>query len=229
MDNLLLKYMESRLQESQASDIPKKYPFITLSREFGCPSKIVAKLLSEELNARPGKKEGPKWQYINKEVIAEAAKELDLDPKKIEHLFQADQIGILDDILASFSQNYKSTHLIRKTIHDVITAFVERGNVILVGRGGVAITHGYPDSLHVRLQAPFDWRVDCICEHKGITKAEAVPLVLDIDKKRATLIELFLGHKPEPNLFDVIFNCKTLSSGEIVHAIIKMMEARKMI
>jgi len=229
MDNLLLKYMETRFQEPLKQDVKKQYPFITISREFGCPSKLIAKLLTDELNGRPGKKEGPKWEYINKEVMAEAAKELDLDPKKIQHLFRADQLGIVDDILASFSQNYKSTHQIRKTIHDVIKAFSERGNIIMVGRGSVAITLGKHNSLHVRLQAPFDWRVDRICEHEGVPKPKAIQLVLDIDKKRAGLIELFLGRKPDPTLYDVIFNCKTIPNEEIVHSIIKLMEFRKMI
>ena len=229
MDNLLLKYMETRFQETLKMEAGKHYPFITLSREFGCPSKLIAKLLADELNSRPGKKEGPKWQFINKEVVAEAAKELDLDPKKIRNLFNAEQIGILDDIFASFSSNYKSTHKIRKTIHEVIKSFSERGNIILVGRAGVAITHGKPNGLHIRLQAPFDWRVDRICEHQGVSKPKAIPLVLDIDKKRTALIELFLGRKPEPTIYDVIFNCKTLPHEEIVQSIIKLMEVRKMI
>jgi cytidylate kinase len=229
MDNLLLKYMEYRFQEPMKTGGEKQYPFITISREFGCPSKLIAKLLTDELNCRPGKKEGPKWEYINKEVLAESAKELGLDPKKIQHLFRADQLGIMDDILASFSQNYKSTHQIRKTIHDVIKAFSERGNIILVGRGSVAITLGKPNSLHVRFQAPFDWRIDRICEFEGVSKSQAISTALDIDKKRAALIELFLGRKPEPTLYDVIFNCKTLPKEEIVHAIIKLMEFRKMI
>ena len=229
MDNLLLKYMETRFQEPLKTKDAKQYPFITISREFGCPSKLIASLLTDELNSRREKNEGPKWQYINKEVVAEAAKELDLEPDKIQHLFHADQIGILDDILASFSQNYKSTHQIKKTIRDVIQAFSERGNVILVGRGGVAITRGKPNSLHVRLQGPFDWRVDCICKHEELSKHEAVSLVLDIDKKRAALIELFLGRKPDPTIYDLIFNCKTLSKEEIVQTIIKVMEVRKLI
>ncbi|MCX6244815.1 MAG: cytidylate kinase-like family protein [Bacteroidetes bacterium] len=229
MDNLLLKYMETRFQETIKSGVAKKYPFITISREFGCPSKLIATLLANELNARPGKKEGPKWQYINKEVVAEAAKELDLEPQKIRHLFNAEQIGILDDILSSFSSNYKSTHQIKKTINEVINGFSERGNIILVGRAGVAITQGKPHALHIRLMAPVDWRIECVCVHEKVSKSEAVSLVMDLDKKRTALIHLFLGRKPEPTLYDLIFNCKTLTKEEIVHAIIKLMETRKMI
>jgi cytidylate kinase len=229
MDNLLLKYMEYRFRETLKPGMGKQYPFITISREFGCPSKLIATLLADELNARPGKKEGPKWQYINKEVVAEAAKELDLEPQKIRHLFNAEQIGMLDDLLSSFSANYKSTYQIKRTINEVIKGFSERGNIILVGRAGVAITQGKPHALHIRLMAPDDWRVECISRHMGIPKPEATSLVLDMDKKRTALIQLFLGRKPEPTLYDLIFNCKSLKNEEIVHAIIKLMETRKLI
>jgi hypothetical protein len=54
-------------------------------------------------------------------------------------------------------------------------------------------------------------------------------LAIETDKKRTALIESFLGHKLEPNLFDAIFNCKTLSNPDIASTILKMMETLKMI
>jgi len=229
MNNLLLKYMESRFQEQFNMETNKPHPFVTISREFGCPSKLIAKMLAEELNRKAGNAKGRLWQYINKEIVEQAAMELELEPVKIEHLFRMDQTGILDDLLSSFSSNYKSTQKIRKTILDVTQTFSKKGHVILVGRGSVAITHDRPNSLHIRLQAPLDWRAHCVSEHKGITVREALQVAVEIDKKRTALIESFLGHKLEPNLFDAIFNCKTLSNADIISTIIKMMETLKMI
>lgn len=229
MDNLLLKYMESRFQESSYPESRKPNPFVTLSREFGCPSKLIAKMLAQELNRKAVSEKERQWQYINKEIVEQAARELELEPFKIEHLFKMDQLGIMDDLLSSFSSNYKSSQKIRKTIRDVIQSFSQRGYVILVGRGSVAITHNRPNSLHIRLQAPFDWRVQCISERQGIPVSEAMNVTLETDKKRTALIESFLGHKLEPALFDVVFNCKTISNEDVVSSIIKMMEIRKMI
>ena len=229
MNNLLLKYMESRFQEQFTTETDKLHPFVTISREFGCPSKLIAKMLAEELNRKVGNEKVRQWQYINKEIVEQAAMELELEPVKIEHLFKMDQTGILDDLLSSFSSNYKSTYKIRKTIRDVIQTFIKKGHVILVGRGSVAITHDRPNSLHIRLQAPLDWRVSCISEHEGIPVSEAMHLAIETDRKRTALIESFLGHKLEPSLFDAIFNCKTLSYPNIVNTIIKMMESLNMI
>lgn len=229
MNNLLMKYMESRFQEQFNTEPNKPQPFVTISREFGCPSKLIARMLAEELNRKVGNAKGRLWQYINKEIVEQAARELELEPVKIEHLFRMDQTGILDDLLSSFSSNYKSTQKIRKTIRDVIQTFTKKGHVILVGRGSVAITHNRPNSLHIRLQAPLDWRVRCISKHNGIPISEALHLAVETDKKRTALIESFLGYKLEPALFDAIFNCKTLSNPDIVSTILKMMESLKMI
>jgi len=186
-------------------------------------------MLAEELNRKAGIVKGRQWQYINKEIVEQAARDLEVAPVKIEHLFRMDQTGILDDLLSSFSSNYKSTRKIRRTIKDVIQTFTKKGYVILVGRGSVALTHEMSNSLHIRLQAPLDWRVRCVSEHKRIPVSDAWHLAVETDKKRTAMIESFLGHKLEPELFDAIFNCKTLSNPDIVSTIIKIMETLKMI
>lgn len=228
MENLLIKYMETSFREPYYPEIGKPLPFVTISREFGCPSKIISRMLADELNNRPGSQKD-KWQNINKEIVEQAAKELELEPSRIQHLFSMDRIGMMDDLFSSFSANYKSTLKIRKTIRDVIQSFTWKGYVIIVGRGSVAITQGRASSLHIRLHAPLDWRVKCVSEHKGLTLEEARKVAIETDFKRTALIESFLGHKLEPGLFDASFNCKTLSNDQIVNTIIKMMEYRKMI
>jgi cytidylate kinase len=228
MDNLLLKYMENRFLEPDKGTTGKVLPFVTLSREFGCPSKLIAKMLVDELNRKARKTTNP-WQYVNKEIVEHAAEELELQPAKIRHLFSMDQTGMLDDLLASFSSNYKSTQKIRKTIREVVRSFTQKGNVVLVGRGGVAITHGLPNSLHIRLEAPLEWRAQCVSGHQGISIPEALKLAVLTDRKRTALIESFLGHKLDPGLFDATFNCKTLSSHDIVSAILRLMESREMV
>jgi cytidylate kinase len=225
MDNLLLRYMDTRFREPVYTEGSNLLPVVTVSREFGCPSKLISMMLAEELNR---KTEKGKWQYISKEVVEQAARELELEPVKLEHLFSIDPAGILD-LVSSFSTNYKSTLKIKKTIREVIQSFTRKGHVILVGRGSVAIIHGRPNSLHIRLQAPLEWRVRAVSEHRGIPPDEARKLAIETDYKRTTLIESFLGHKLEPGLFDIIFNCKTLSNDDIVSTIVKMMENLKMV
>jgi cytidylate kinase len=230
MENLLRKYMEERFTDQNQLKSPGRLPFITISREFGCPSKLIAKLLADALNDHSSlKKQEPLWRYINKEVVIESAHELDISPEKLQYIFNAEKKGALDDVFASFSDQYKSDRKIKKTLQDVIKTFVQKGNVILVGRGGVAITQNYTNALHIRLQAPLDWRIQGLCYRRGIAEDEAFRLTQETDRKRISLLEIFLGRQFELSLFDLVFNCQTFEPDDIVAGIIRMMEVRNMI
>ena len=58
---------------------------------------------------------------------------------------------------------------------------------------------------------------------------EARRMMEATDKKRTALFELILGRKMDPYIFDVVFNCSTLTQQQIVGAITGMMEAREML
>ena len=230
MENLLRKYMEERFTESGTDRPSGRLPFVTISREFGCPSKLIAKLLSESLNEIPAvKKKNQPWRFINKEIIVESAKELDISPVKIRSLFDSEKRNALDDIFASFSEQYKSDKQKIKTIRDIVKSFANKGNIILVGRGGAAITNGYHDVLHIRLQAPMEWRVRELVALRGISADEASRQAIEMDKKRTALLELFLGKKFDLSLFDLVFNCQTFDPDSVVAGIIRMMEMKNMI
>ena len=111
----------------------------------------------------------------------------------------------------------------------MIRSIAQKGFVIIVGRGGVAITHDCPGSLHVRLQAPLDWRIQEVANHYHVTKSVAHKMILDTDKKRTSLIEIFLGHELENSLVDIILNCKTLPKEVIVSTILHSMEQKELI
>ncbi|MGE5425339.1 MAG: AAA family ATPase [Syntrophothermus sp.] len=231
MENVLLHYMEKRLGEEfpLREGLCGPHPFVTISREFGCPSKKIAGILAEKLNHLPGHEKNPKWKEINKEIIQEAAQQLNLDPMHIRYLFQSEQMGFLDDILSSFYLNSKSTMRIKKAVHDVIRSFAMAGYVVIVGRAGAAITRNCSNGLHIRLQAPLEWRVQQVTVSRGITADEARKLANEMDKKRKIMMETFYGNKFDLHIFDLIYNCHTFSREEIAQSILNMMENKKMI
>jgi cytidylate kinase len=229
MENILKSYFEKRYLEQESLKPSSPGPIVTISREFGCPSKPVAQMLTEELNKRIIRQGSTKWKYISKEVVEESARKLDIKTIEMNYLISTGEKGLVEDLLTSFSPNYVSSRKIKKILTDVIRSLALQGNLVFVGRGSVAILHGYPHALHVRLQAPLDWRVREICKSRGLTQADALRLTNETDKKRTALIELLYGHKFEPHLFDVVFNCNSFSKEEIVQSILGIMEVRKMI
>ncbi len=227
----LLKYMSERLNED-TEEYQDAGPVITISRLYGCPAKKVAKGLNEKLKSKLmvlGKKD-PGWKYVTKEIMSESARELEMAPKQIKYVFDYEQKSLIDDILsAQSSKYYKSDRKIRNTIAMVIRNMAIEGNVIIVGRGGVAITHDIPKSLHINLDAPLKWRIVRIAEKYQVSFEEAEKVIHDIDKKRKQFREYFEGKNSDYTWFDLTFNCMTLSVDEIVKIIVKAIEARKFI
>ncbi|MBN1145275.1 MAG: cytidylate kinase-like family protein [Bacteroidales bacterium] len=226
----LLKYASDRiLQESERG--MEAGPVITLSREFGCPAKIVAGRLAEELTRKmfvKGKE--VKWKFVTKEIMAESAKALEVDPDKIKYVFEYEQKSTLDAIIsAQFNKYYKSERKIMNTVAKVIRNMAFEGNVIIVGRGGVAITHDLPKSLHVNLEAPMEWRIMRISETYKISPEEAKKTALDIDRKRREFREYFQGKGTDYTRFDLTINSMSFTIEEIVHLILRAAEIKKLV
>lgn len=227
----LLKYMSDRLQED-INDFEESGPVITISRLFGCPAKIVAKNLSEKLTSKALAKgfKGVDWGYVTKEIMSESAKELEMDPSKIKYVFDYEKKGLIDEIVSAHSSKYyKSDRKIRNTIAKVIRNMAHEGKVVIVGRGGVAITRDIPRSLHINLEAPLEWRTLRISEKLGKSFEETEKLIYDTDKKRKQFREYFEGKDTDYTQFDMTFNCMTLTTDEIVAIITKAVEERKLL
>ena len=102
---------------------------------------------------------GEEWSVLTKEILEEAAEKLDLHPKKIEYVFESKEKSTWDEVFSAMaSKYYKSDKQIKKTVADVVQAMARRGNCVIVGRGGVILTHDIEKSLHLKLQAPLEWR-----------------------------------------------------------------------
>ena len=226
----LLKYVSDRINEEGGKG-KDPGPVITISREYGCPAKIIAGRLAEELTRKLFVKgKDIKWKFLTKEIMAESAKALEIDPEKIKYVFDYEQKSMVDWIIsAQFNKYYKSERKILNTVAKVIRNMATEGNAIIVGRGGVAITHDIPKSLHVLLEAPMEWRTVRIAENYKISQEEARKTAIDVDKKRKEFREYFQGKDSDYTRFDITLNCMTFSVEEIVHVILKAAEVRKLV
>ena len=147
--NLFEKYFSQVLADRITPGKPTG-PYISISRDFGCLANPIAERLARELSLR-NKKKGINrdWKWLNKQILEESAKALELNPSKIKYIFQSQQKSIFDEIVSALSTRYyKSDKKIRKTITEVIRAIAKTGDVIIVGRGGVAFGKDNPNSLH---------------------------------------------------------------------------------
>jgi cytidylate kinase len=131
-------------------------------------------------------------------------------------------------MIMAFSGGFVSDLRVKKAIKDVILSICKEGHIVLVGRGGVSIAHDIPDSLHVRLIAPFYWRVENVMKKKQMEIEAAEEFVVDTDEKRFNLISTFLDKKllNIDYLFDSTINRQSFNIAETADMIVSMFEKK---
>jgi len=216
----LKEYLQNRDRFIEARNIPG--PVITISREYGCNGTLIAKKLTKQLNEHPNGFQAP-WKYISKEILRDSAKELKLSTVEVQEVLHPNAKNIVEELFSSFStKSHTNETKIQQTIRDIINAYAQRGNVIILGQGGVSITKNIYRSLHVKLIAPLEWRIQQISHREGISSIEANEKITIMDRKRIQCIDQFMGMKTDHEIFDVILNTSTLNThqivGEILHA-----------
>jgi len=227
MANILLQYMVERFNMPASNEprIAESLPFITISREYGCPARDVASILEKKLNADKIS-DTQNWKVISREIMEKAAKELHVDLSRIRKIFDEEKRNTIDEILEAFSEKYYiSDRKVVHTLSTIIRDFAIRGNVIIIGRNGVGITAGLPNGMHIRLIAPIEWRVKQLMEKTCYkTLEEARSHAEEIDYRR----KLFLHTKSQKDpVFDIYYNSQRFSAEEIADSIIFHLTMRK--
>ena len=215
------RYRESILKMAPADD----GPVITISRLTGCDARQVAAILADELNHKFGTN---KWKWVDKDIIYAIAKELNTDAQRVENFYIGIELSNLSEMIMAFSGGFISDLRVKKAIKDVVLSMCKEGYIILVGRGGVSIAHEIADALHIRLIAPFYWRVDNVMKKKVMNIETAEKYVVDTDEKRFNLIHTFLDKKPLniDYLFDTTINRSSFSIQDIAEMIVSMFDKK---
>jgi cytidylate kinase len=215
------RYRETILSKDPADD----GPVITLSRLTGCDACQIAEDLVDNLNRKYGT---TKWKWVDKDIIYAIAKELNTDTQRVENFYKGIELSRMSEMIMAFSGGFVSDLRVKKAIKDVVMAICKEGYIVLVGRGGVSIAHNIPDALHIRVIAPFYWRVENIMKKKTLNIEKAEEYVVDNDEKRFNLIQAFLDKKPLniDYMFDAVLNRNSFSIHDISEIIMSMYDKK---
>lgn len=215
------RYRESILNKPPAED----GPVITLSRLTGCDARQIAAILVNELNRKYDTK---KWRWVDKDIIYAIAKELNTDAQRVENFYKGFELSNISEMIMAFSGGFVSDLRVKKAIRDVVLSMCKEGYIVLVGRGGVSIASNITDALHIRLIAPFYWRVENVMKKREIDIEAAEEYIVDTDEKRFHLIQAFLDKKPLniDYLFDASINRSTYTVQETADLILAMYEKK---
>ncbi len=201
LGNLLEFARRNEVEKNRRGVEAKIKPTITLSREFGCEAYPVAERLKEMLE----KKSGEAWVVMDKALLEEVAKKHNLSEEMLMGL--GEKSRFLDEILSTFSPHWKTEKDHFRLICRQMVALAEKGNVILLGRGGAIITHKLKNCSHFRMFASSSFKIGSISKRLDLARDEAEKMIEKKQKQRDTFIRDFLNRDARDlSYYNLIFN-----------------------
>jgi cytidylate kinase len=192
-----------RLLTSVARPI-EHYPFITISRQWGCEAWLHAQHLVELLNERC-RPQLP-WAAYNREVIDRVASELHLSRKIVESL-DGRRRDAMTELFDSILNRKVDESLMFRKLAEVVRSLAVHGNTVLVGRGAYLLTQDLKMGLHVRLEASLDWRAHKIAGEQGLTVTEAEKFIQQREKEREQFLRsFFVLNAAKPFHHDIVID-----------------------
>jgi cytidylate kinase len=215
------RYRDSVLNKSSDDD----GPVITISRQTGCDARQVAENIVDNLNRKFGV---TKWKWVDKDIIYKIAAELNTDALRVENFYKGIELSNVSEMIMAFSGNFVSDLRVKKAIKDVVLSMCKEGFLVIVGRGGVSIARDIKDALHIRLVAPFYWRVENVMKKRNIDIEAAEEFIVESDEKRFNLIQTFLDKKSLnlDYLFDATINRDAFTINETADLVTTMFEKK---
>ena len=177
---------------------------ITISRQLGTAGTEIAREVAEGLN----------YEYVDKERIGEMlAADFGFGPADLER-FDEKKPPFWEFLSI---QKVKYLHSIQAAIYD----FARKDRVVIVGRGGQVLLRNLPGILHVRVFAPFPFRVKRLVEMEKMDEKRAVRTLQQSDHDSAAYIHSFFNANWEDaTLYDLLVNAEKLSPVTAVQLII---------
>ena len=184
-------------------DVKKTAVSFSIAREFGCQAYPLAEALVKRLNNRF---EGEPWVVIGRQVLDEVAKLSGYSVDQIEK--SQDTPASLKAIFAMFldGSHAEETEVFAH-MREVLRGFARRGNCVMVGRGAVFVTQDLPNCIHLRLVAPFDFRVQKIMTSHHLNRPDAEKFIGLHQQQRDDFVRRFAdGQIEDPLLYHLVIN-----------------------
>ncbi|HET9587580.1 MAG TPA: cytidylate kinase-like family protein [Anaerolineales bacterium] len=187
---------------------------ITVSRQLGSLGCAIVDAVSDRLGYRVA------WRGL----INRAARRARTPEMALEIL---DELGLL-----GLKPSLSSQKAYLAAIRELIEELAREGDVLIVGRGGQAVLHGWPNTLHIRIVAPEDVRVKRLAERDGISAGAALAQIRASDRRRKRFVErAYHVDWADPAYYDLVINTASLdvlsSAGLICHAVTSIPETKK--
>lgn len=173
---------------------------ITISRQMGSEGTYIGKNLAKKLGLK----------YVDKQELGKIMREYGF--------------SFFDEVYDTKPNFWERFDLQRGSTVDFLIeamkAIAKVGDVVMLGRGGFGLLQDYADVLNVRVQAPFDLRVDRKMKEHGMKRLEGEALLHKFDQIRSSFIESDMGFTAnDTTMYDIVCNTGVVAPDDAVTCI----------
>ena len=192
---------------------------VTISRQAGIDAGIVARALTDLLNAQAS--DDQPWKSYDRQLTDRVAQ---------EHRFPIDFVASHDEhdeSIVEYAMHGLSSstpaEAIPLKVAETIRHLADVGHAIIVGRGGQSILSGRDYVIHVRLIAPEDWRAERHSCDAGLNLSAALKAVRQIEADRVRYVRSHFNHDPtDPLMYHAILNLAELTVDQAARTIAQL-------
>ena len=200
------------------------YPFVTISREFGCEALPLAQQLVQTLNERCHP--SIPWVSYDRELLNKVTEELHMQRDVLDTLDEErrnEMSKLFDNII---NRKVADAVVVRK-LAELIRTLAIHGHAVLVGRGSWLVTQDLRNGLFIRLVAPREWRIHTISAKRNLSVPEARKIVDEGEKQRNHYLKTFFVVDPEfPFHYDLVIDNSRFNLVQIVEIVFTALRAR---
>ena len=173
----------------------KSFNTITISRQMGSGGTYIGYLAAKELGFR----------YLDREILRQAADKLGIEPCMLER-YDGRSVSLMENIIQSFcfsTPEMPNLPPLRRPVYNkdlfvleskIMKEVADSCNAVIIGRGGFHILKDRPDTIHIFVHAPLDYRIERIMKVQKIAdKKEAQKMIEESDHERTKFIRDMAG------------------------------------
>ncbi|MDJ0842579.1 MAG: cytidylate kinase-like family protein [Acidobacteriota bacterium] len=213
----------AQLKMHFAKERVEEYPFVTVSRMYGCDGKRTASLIAEKMNKDSG---DTHWTVVSREMILEASEKGQLTEETLNELDRFGHSEVKSYIRNTIFGRDNLVETVSK-VSKIFQLFAKRGRTVFLGAGSSIITQGVEHSVHVQLYAPEEWRVKNHAKRWSLDESVARTRVRDRTIDREAFVKTFLGQNLyDSTWYDLMINNARVSADEASDMVVQLVKDR---
>ena len=160
---------------------------ITISREFGSGGRFIGEEVAKKLGMK----------YYDRDIIGQIAEKSGFSPEYIqENAELSPKKGLFAYAFAGRDITGKSVEdMVYEVQRKVILEIAEKESCVIIGRNADFILNDRDDVLNVFIHGDKAEKVKRICKLYNVTEADALKMMVDIDKRRMTNYRFYTERK----------------------------------